>query len=38
MHVYDSILLKSSFTVKFFRQICRENQNTYFMSNKLFFF
>ena len=35
--IYDNILPNSSKSEKCFRQICRENQNTHFIFNNLFF-
>jgi hypothetical protein len=36
-HIYDNISLNSSSNEKYFKQICRENRNTHFKLNKLFF-
>jgi hypothetical protein len=36
MHIYDNILLNSSWNEKCFRQICGEDQNTHFMFNNFF--
>jgi len=35
MYVYDNISLISSYSEKFFTQICRENQNTNFIFSNL---
>ena len=35
MYIYENISLNSSHSVKYFRQSCRENQNTYFMFNNI---
>ena len=31
MYLYDNTLLNSSWNEKYFRQICRENQNTFYV-------
>jgi hypothetical protein len=36
MYLYDNTLLNSSWNEKCFRQICRENQNTFYVQH--FFF
>jgi hypothetical protein len=35
--IFDNISLKFSWNVKCFNQFCRENKNTRFMSNNVFF-
>ena len=36
-HIYDHFSLSWSYNEKCFRQICRENKNTYFVCNKFLF-
>ena len=37
-YIYDTIIIKSSYDEKVSEKSCRENQNTHFMFNNIFFF
>ena len=36
IHIYDHILLSSSYNEKYFSKCCTENQNTHFVFNNFF--